>query len=100
MTLARGGITIVTDGAVPFQALDYVFFECVGDQAHLPVRDQAFAVGGNDAARFLTAVLERVEPQVDHVGRLGMAVDPHHCALVVKFIRHGQSAIATSAFEP
>ena len=73
-----------------FEPLDHIFFESVGDQPHLAVGDQPLAVGGNDAARFLAAVLQRIEPEINHVGRLGMAIDAHHRALVVEFIRHRQ----------
>ncbi len=88
MALAGRGVAIVADGAVAFQPLDDILFERVGDQAHLAMRDQPLPVGRNNAARLLAAMLQRVEAEIDHVGRLGMAVDPHHRALFVKFIGH------------
>ena len=52
-----------------FQPLDDIFLEDIGDQTHLPMGNKAFAVGRNNAARFLTAMLERIKPEIDHVGR-------------------------------
>ncbi len=96
MALSLRRIAIVTDGAGAFEPLDDIFFEGVGDQSHLPMGDQSSAVRGNDAARFLAAVLQRVQPEIDHVGRLGMAVDAHHRAFVVEFVvRHDQFVSAT-----
>jgi hypothetical protein len=88
MTLAGGGISIMTDGACTVQALDNVFFENIGDQAHLAMGDERPPVGGYNAARFLAAVLESVQAQVHHIGRLRMAIDSHDGAFFVKFVEH------------
>ena len=42
--------------------IDGEFEFLIGDQTHLPMGNKAFAVGGNNAARFLAAVLERIKP--------------------------------------
>ena len=86
MALALSGVAVVADGVGAFEPLDDFFFEGVGDQPHLAMGDQPLAVGSNDAARFLAAMLQRIEAQVNHVGRLGMAIDAHHRALVVEFV--------------
>ena len=70
------------------EALDHVFFERVGNQAHLPMGDKSFSVGRNNATRLLAAVLERVQSEIDHVGRLGVAIHAHDRAFFVKLIRH------------
>ncbi len=87
MALALGGVAVVADGVLTFEPLDHVFFESVGDQPHLAMGDQPLAVGGNDAARFLAAVLQRIEAQINHVGRFGMAIDAHNRALVMEFVQ-------------
>ena len=44
------------------------------------------AVGGDDARRFLSAMLQRVQPEVSQLLRLRVSVDRHHSALVMKFV--------------
>jgi hypothetical protein len=78
----------VADGRRALQALDDIFLENIGDQTHLPMGNKTSAVGRNNAARFLAAMLERIEPQINHVGRLGMAVNAHDGAFFVKFVEH------------
>ena len=78
----------MADGARAFEPLDDIFLEGIGDQSHLPMGNQPSAVRGNNAARFLAAVLQGIEPKIDHVGRLGMAIDAHDRAFVVEFVRH------------
>ena len=63
----------------------------IGDQTHLSMGNKAFTVGGDDTTRFLAAVLQRIKPEVDQIGRLGMAIDSHHRAFFVKFVEHFQS---------
>ena len=46
------------------------------------------AVGRGDAGALLPAVLQRVEPEVGHVGRFGMAEDAEDAALVLEFVQH------------
>ena len=88
MTLAGCRVAIVADGVGPLQALDHVFVKCVGNQAHLAMGNQPLAVRRDDAARFLAAMLQSIETEVNHIGRLRMAIDAHHSAFFVEFIRH------------
>jgi hypothetical protein len=78
----------MADGAVSLQTLDHVFSERIGHQTHLAMGNQALTVGGDDTAGLLPAMLQRVQPEIDHVGRFGVAVDPHDRAFVVEFVRH------------
>jgi len=94
MALALRRITVMADGAGTFEPLDHFFLKSVGDQTHLPVGRQHPAVRGHNAARFLAAVLQGVEPEINHIGRLWVAVDAHHRAFVVEFIRHNDSVPA------
>ena len=47
-------------------------------------------------ARFLAAVLERIESQIDHVGRLRMTIYSHDRAFFVEFVEH----LSLVLFEP
>jgi hypothetical protein len=62
--------------------------KCVGNQAHLTMGNQPLAVRGDDAARLLAAMLQSIETEINHIGRLGMTVHAHDGAFFVKFIRH------------
>jgi len=88
MALAGSRVAIVTDGARTIQTPDHVFLEGVRDQSHLPMGNQNIAVGRNDAARFLAAMLQGVEAQIDHVRRFRMAVNTDDGAFLAKPIRH------------
>ena len=58
----------------------------VGHQSHGAVGAQSQAVGGDDARRFLSAMLQRMQPEVSQLLRLRMGVDGDHSALVMKFV--------------
>src|ERR1051325_9062177 len=58
--------------------------EDVGDETESAMRDQYGSVGRHDARRFLAAVLQRAQPEVHEVGRLGMAEHPDDAALFAK----------------
>ena len=90
---ARRGVADVPDGGVPRQPGEDLLREDVGDQPHLLVEDDPFAVGAGDPRAFLAPVLQRVETQVRHVRRLGVPVDPENAALVVPAVGHSRSPI-------
>ncbi len=58
----------------------------VGDQSHGAMGAQCQAVGGDDARRLLSAMLQRVQAEVSQLLRLRVSVDRHHSALVMEFI--------------
>ena len=72
---ARRRVADVADGEAPGQLAELVLGEGVLHQAHGPVGVELLAVARDDAGRLLPAVLERVQPEVRHVGRLGVPVD-------------------------
>jgi hypothetical protein len=49
---------------------------------HVNVR----AIGGSDPRGFLSAMLERVEAQIGHLGSLGVAEYPEDSAMIVEMI--------------
>ena len=53
--------------------------------AHGARHAHLFAVGGGDAGAFLTTVLQRVQSEVRHVGRFGMAEDAEDAAFVFEW---------------
>src|SRR5262249_17863281 len=82
-----GRIAVVADSAGPLQSRDYVAVEDVRDQSHPAMRDERLAVGGNDAGGFLSAMLQRVEPEVGQVGGFRMPVDAEHAAFLMENIK-------------
>ncbi len=56
---------------------------------HVPERSvevQLGAVGGGDARRFLSAMLQRVEAEIRELRRLGMPENAEHAAVIVEMI--------------
>ncbi len=57
------------------------------NETHRSVRIQVLAVAGHDSRGFLAAVLERMQPQVGHVGGLGMSEDAEHSTRIMEAVR-------------
>ena len=71
--LAAGRIAIVADGNVALQALDDVgAVEVVADEAHAALGVELLAVEGDDAAGFLSAMLEGVQAERGDCGGVGV----------------------------
>ena len=70
MACAAGRIADMADGGAARELGQHVDIEDVGHEPHAPMNVKRLPVGGDDAGRLLAAVLERVESQVDEVGRL------------------------------
>jgi hypothetical protein len=100
MALPLGRVTVVTNGACAFQALDDIFFEDVGNQPHLAMGDESFAVGRHDAAGLLAAVLQGIEAQINHIRRFGMTINTHDGAFFVEFIEHRNSLFTLPHLNP
>jgi hypothetical protein len=86
--VAGGRIAGVADGLVAGQGPQNVAGEDVGDVAHGFVDEDLRAVGGAEAGALLSAMLQRVKPEVSQLGRFGVAVNRDHSAFVVEFIEH------------
>ena len=76
----------VADGAMAGQAAQSLRAEHVGHPSHGLLGVEVHAVRGRDPRGFLPPVLEGVEPEIGHVGRLGMVPDPEQPALVVELV--------------
>jgi uncharacterized Rossmann fold enzyme len=48
---------------------------------------QALAIGGDDARRFLSAMLQGMQSKIGKLLRLGMGMDGDHAAFIAKFVR-------------
>ena len=63
-----------------------VFGEDVGHQTHGAMGMQRHAIRGDDARRFLPAMLQRMQPEVSELLRFRMGVDGHHAAFVTELV--------------
>ena len=61
--------------------------EDICDQPHGLMLAQALAVGGDDARRFLSAMLKGVQSKIGELLRLGVGVDGDYAAFIAKFVR-------------
>ena len=90
--LSRGGIAVVPDGDAALEFGDAIFRENIGHEPHADLAVHPVPIGGHDARAFLPSVLQGVETEIRHVGRLGMAVYPEDAAfffrVVIYPVRH------------
>src|SRR5258708_6844169 len=84
--VARSGVARVADGETSRKLREDAGLENFFDLAHGAVHVQLFAVAGNNAGGFLSAMLQRVKAEIGEVRRLGMAEDAEDTTLVVKMI--------------
>src|SRR4029077_10780524 len=81
-----GGIADVADSHRTGKTRQLFAVEDIGNVAH-GLRDaHLLAIRCGDAGAFLTAMLQRVQPQIGHVGRFGMTEDAEDAALVFEFV--------------
>jgi hypothetical protein len=79
----------VTDGAASGELFkNGVVFENIGHKPHTEMGSELIAVGGDNAAAFLTTVLQRVEAKVAQVGGLRMSEYPEYPAFIIQLIKH------------
>ena len=60
------------------------------DQAHALDVGQVLAVGGGDACRFLSAMLQRVEPKIGLARGIRMPMNGNHAALFMELVDFGE----------
>ena len=82
--LARGRVARVADGRDAGQTVEPLLVEDLGDEPHRALRAEHCAVGGDDAARLLPAVLQLVEAEVGEPRGVVVPVDAEHAALVAE----------------
>ena len=71
---------------MPRQVLKDPFVKNFRHMPHAFVAGQTVAVGHHHTGAFLSAVLERVKPQVGQLGSFRMAIDGKHAAVVVQLV--------------
>ena len=71
----------MADGQMARQAVQRRLVENVGHQAQALMLPHLIIIAGNDAARFLTPVLQGVQAEIRQAGGFGMAVDAKDAAV-------------------
>ena len=83
---AGSGITHMPDGDMPFQTA-YAAFKNIGHKAHALAYFHVRTVGSGNAAAFLTAVLQCVQPPVGVQRNIvAVGINTEHAALFVHFV--------------
>ena len=77
----------MTGGQMAGKALQGAFVEDIGNQSHLLVDQDFFAVTGNNAGTFLAAVLEGVEAKIDELGGILVTENPADTTFMPGFYR-------------
>src|SRR5271169_1605472 len=96
--IASRRISGVADGKNTPQRTQHFVPEDIGNQSHRLMLAQPLAVGGDDARRFLSAMLERMQSKIGKLLRLGMSVNSHHAAFITKFVRSQHLAFSLSTY--
>ena len=87
---ARRRVAHMADRDIAGQAVDDVLrAEIVADQPGPAMRVELPAIVGDDAGRFLAAMLQRMQPKRGQRRRIRMTVDSENAALFVEMIRVG-----------
>ena len=84
--VAGGGVARVADGGGAGQARQHLRLKISCTRPMPFCRCSVGAVGGDDAGRFLAAMLQRVEAEIGELGGFGMAEDAADTAVIVKVI--------------
>src|SRR5882724_5406399 len=82
--LASSRVTHVTDRRVPGQTIDSGLLKNFRDVTHVAFGKQMLAGRSHDAARFLSAMLQRVNPEIGHARGFRVSVDSKDAALFVQ----------------
>ena len=84
---AGRGVAVVADGITAGQRRYHPrVAEIVADQAHSLVRMEPPGIEGDDAGGFLAAMLQRVQAERGHRGRVGYVPDTEHAAFFVQLV--------------
>ena len=78
----------MSDGERAVERGQNILGKDVGHQSHGAMGAQGQPVRGDDARRFLSAMLQRMQPEVSQFLRLRMGVDCYDSAFVMEFIEH------------
>ena len=95
---AGGGIAGVADGDGADHVVQDVPMEDLRHQPHAFMGVELFAVGGDDAGAFLSAVLEGVEAVVGQFGGVGVAVNAEDAAVMFWVVIHQAGLLSVNAW--
>src|SRR5713101_392392 len=84
--VAGGGVARVADGEATGQLREHAGLENFFDFAHRAVEMKLRAVAGDDAGGFLSAMLQRIKPEIGEIGGFRMAENAEYTTLVVEMI--------------
>ncbi len=91
--VARCRISRMSDSQRSVQFRELFFIENVHDQSHGLMHVQRHAVGCNDAGRFLSAMLQRMQAQIGKLLGFGVGINGDHAALFAKFIERSHEVL-------
>ncbi len=80
---AEGGIAHVADAAAALDPGELVRLEDVGHEPDAAMRGEGAIVGAADARAFLAAVLQRIEAEVDEIGRFRVSIHAEDAAFML-----------------
>ena|SRR5438309_616461 len=84
-----GRIANVSDRKAPFERVERPFTENIRHKAQGDMARELRPVRGHNAGRFLSPVLQGIEPQIGKARGLRVMLDTHHTAFVMKmFIKN------------
>ena len=90
------GIAVVTDCRSPRERVDHLARgKDIADPAQRPVRMEERAVGADDAGRFLSPVLQRMQAECCVGGSVGVPEDAEDPALLPQLVVVGRDAPGT-----
>ena len=92
------GVAVVTDGGVAGQALAEISAKMLSHHAEMPFGREALAIERNDAAGFLSAMLEGVKAEGCQKRCFGVSVDAYDATLFARLVvimipEHRDSAV-------
>src|SRR5690606_34805341 len=87
--IAGRAVAHVPDGPVARQLVQSSRVEDVLDQTQVLLDVELATVGGDDAGRFLAAVLEGVQSEIGEIRRLGGSEDAENATFLFQLVRHG-----------
>ena len=76
----------MTNRAGARESIEGWLIESFRDLAHRALGHQTLAVGRDHAARFLAAMLQRVQAQISQARGFRVAIDAKHAALFMQFV--------------
>ena len=81
-----GGVAIVADGHRTGELLERVGIIDIRDKPLALMDMKLLAVAGDDAGRFLSAMLQRIQTKIGEIGRFLVAVNAEDGTFVVKLV--------------